>query len=101
MTRKARILGETSSLNALERFGSEARTLGSYLAEANGLDLPFDDPFGGNHVVSLAPFAGEHPDRYLVLKVAVAQEDRDFAADYSDAVVLKEYELPPGTDTLA
>lgn len=85
----------------MEGFGSQARTLGSYLAEANGLDLSFDDPFGGKHVVSLAPFNGEHPDRYLVLKFAVAQEGRDFAADCSDAVVLKEYGLPPGIDTLA
>src|SRR5262249_30081715 len=101
MTRKARIIGETSSLNGLARFGGEAPTLGSYLAEAvNGVDLPFSDPFGGKHVVSLAPFAGEDPNRYLMLRVAVAQEDKDFPPDYSDAVVLKEYELPPGTKTL-
>jgi hypothetical protein len=100
MTRKARIIGETSSLNALARFGSEARTLGSYLDEAVNGELPFNDPFGGKHVVSLTPFAGEDPNRYLMLRVAVAQEDKDFPPDYSDAVVLKEYELPPGTKTL-
>jgi hypothetical protein len=98
MTRKARILGETSSLNQMERFGDPGRTLGSYLAEAvNGVDLPFSDPFGGKHVVSLAPFAGEDPNRFLALCVAVSPEDEDFAPSYSDAVVLKEYELPPGT----
>jgi hypothetical protein len=100
MARKARIVGETSSLNQLERFGGEVRTLGSYLAEAVNGELPFGDPFGGKHVVSLAPFAGENPDRFFVLRVLVSPEDEDFAPDYSDAVILKEYDLPAGTKLL-
>jgi hypothetical protein len=98
MTRKARITGEISGLNALERFGSEARTLGSYFDEAVDGELPFNDPFGGQHVVSLAPFAGEDPNRYLVLAVVVAREGKNFIPRSNDAVILKEYELPPGTE---
>ena len=96
--RTVRITGETSSLNQLERFGDEGRTLGSYLSETiNGVDLKLGDPFGGKHIVSLAPFAGEHPDRFLVFRYIVSLEDGSFNPDYSDAVVLEEFELPPGT----
>jgi hypothetical protein len=100
--RKVRITGKTSALNVVkDRYGGEGRTLGSYLAETdNGVNLTFGDPFGGKHVVSLAPFAGEHPDRFLMLQVVVSREDEDFDEDYSDAVVLKEYDLPPGTELM-
>jgi hypothetical protein len=97
---RARITGETSALDVVtDRYGGDGRTLGSYFAEAeNGLDLPFGDPFGGKHVISLAPFVGEDPGRFLMLRVVVSLEDGSFNPDYSDAVVLKEYELPEGTE---
>jgi hypothetical protein len=98
--KRVRITGETSALNVVkDRYGGEGRTLGSYLAEtANGVDLTFGDPFGGKHVVSLAPFAGEDPNRFLMFRVVVSREDDEFDEDYSDAVVLKEYDLPPGAE---
>lgn len=98
MARKARITGETSALNVVgDRYGGEGRTLGSYLAEAVNGELPFNDPFGGEHMVSLTPFAEEDPNRFLMFRVVVPDEGRDFPTDYSDAVVLKEFELPDGT----
>jgi hypothetical protein len=98
--RKARITGETSALNVVaDRYGGKGRTLGSYFAEANGVDLTFGDPFGGKHIISLAPFAGEDPNRFLVLTVVVSHEDEDLAPIYSDAVVLKEYDLPPDAES--
>jgi hypothetical protein len=32
------------------------------------------------------------------LKVALSHEDEDFAPIYSDAVILKEYDLPPDAE---
>jgi hypothetical protein len=98
--RKVRITGETSALNVVaDRYGGKGRTLGSYIAETtNGVDLTFGDPFGGKHIVSLAPFAGEDPNRFLMLRVVVSHENEDFAPIYSDAVVLKEYDLPPDAE---
>lgn len=98
--KRVRITGETSALNVVkDRYGGEGRTLGSYLAEtANGVDLTFGDPFGGKHVISLAPFVGEDPNRFLMFRVVVSREDDEFDEDYSDTVVLKEYDLPPGTE---
>jgi hypothetical protein len=79
-----------------DRYGGEGRTLGSYLAESvNGVDLTFGDPFGGRHVVSLAPSAGEDPNRFLMFRVVVSREDDEFDEDYSDAVVLKEMTCRP------
>jgi hypothetical protein len=96
--RRVRITGETFAFNvAKERYGGEGRTLGSFLAETvNGVDLLLEDPYGGMHMVSLAPFAGEDPDRFLMFTFRTSREDDEFDPDYSDAVVLKEYELPPG-----
>jgi hypothetical protein len=97
--RKARITGETSALNVVaDRYGGKGRTLGSYLAEADGFDLTFGDSFGGKHVISLAPFAGEDPDRFLVLTVVVSHEGKDLAPVCGDTVVLKEYDLPPDAE---
>jgi hypothetical protein len=69
-------------------------------------ELPYDDPFGGKHVVSLAPFAGKDPNLFLRIRFVVSREDDELDPDYSDAVVLKEFELPtgtplPGTDEIA
>jgi hypothetical protein len=105
--RNVRITGETSALNVVkDRYGGEGRTLGSYLAEAVDGKLPYDDPFGGKHVVSLAPFAGKDPNLFLRIRFVVSREDDEFDPDYSDAVVLKEFQLPtgtplPGTDEIA
>jgi hypothetical protein len=98
--KRVRITGETSALNVVkDRYGGEGRTLGSYLAETtNGVDLTFGDPFGGKHVVSLAPFAEEDPNRFLMFRVVVSREDDEFDEDYSDTVVLKEYDLPPSAE---
>jgi hypothetical protein len=99
MVRKARITGETSVRNVVaERYGGKGRTLGSYLAEANGFDLSFGDSYGGKHIISLAPFAGEDPDRFLMLTVVVAHEGKDLAPVHGDTVVLKEYDLPPDAE---
>jgi hypothetical protein len=105
--RNVRITGETSALNVVkDRYGGKGRTLGSYLTEAVNGELPYDDPFGGKHVISLAPFAGEDPNLFLRIRFVVSREDDEFDPDYSDAVVLKEFELPtgtplPGTDEIA
>lgn len=97
--RKARIIGETSDRNLVaERYGGKGRTLGSYLAEADGFDLSFSDLYGGKHIISLAPFAGEDSDRFLMLRVVVAHEGKDLAPVSGDTVVLKEYDLPPDAE---
>jgi hypothetical protein len=97
--RKAQITGETSVRNVVaERYGGKGRTLGSYFAEADAFDLTFNDSYGGKHIISLAPFAGEDPDRFLVLKVVVAHEGKNLAPVSGDTVVLKEYDLPPDAE---
>ena len=96
--RKVRITGETSALNPGERCGYEGHTLGAYRAETtNGVDLSLSDPFNCTHTVSLAPFTGEDPNLFLRIRYVVSLEDGKFNPDYSDAVVLKEFELPTGT----
>ena len=98
--KRVRIIGETSATNVVkERWGEGGRTLGSYLAEAaNGVDLQLEDPHGGYHTISLAPFAGENPNGWLVFTSVVSRDNEDFrhdpALDRASAVVLKEYDLP-------
>jgi hypothetical protein len=105
--RKVRITGETSALNPGQRCGYAGHTHGAYRAETtNGVDLSLSDPFNGTHTVSLAPFTGEDPNLFLRIRYVVSLEDGRFNPDYSDAVVLKEFELPsgmplPGTDETA
>jgi hypothetical protein len=93
--KRVRILGETSSVDVVkERWGREGRTLASYVAEVvDGFDYRIDDPFGAQHVVSLAPFVGEDPNRFLLIQFVVSRDNEPFR-HRPDAVLLKEYELP-------
>lgn len=79
-----------------ERYGGEGRTLGSFLAETtNGIDLPLECADGRIRMVSLAPFAGENPDHFLVFTFIESREDEPFDEDYENRVVLGEYDLYP------
>jgi hypothetical protein len=94
-----RIIGETFTTDAAkEGWGIEGRTLGSYLAEAaNGVDLLLEDAYGLSHTVSLAPFATEDPDRFMLFYFCTTNDGGGFrrhpALDRG-AVVLLEYDLP-------
>jgi hypothetical protein len=95
--RKVRITGEMSPRNVVaERYGGKGRTLGSYLSEADNTNVLLDDPFGGEHTVSLTPFAADDPSHFLMIRFAVSLQDGSFDPD-NDAVVLKDFELPDGT----
>jgi hypothetical protein len=77
-----------------ERYGGNGRTLSSFLAETtNGIDLPLDCPDGDIRMVSLAPFAGENPDHFLVFTFIESRDDEPFDDEYDDAVALGEYDL--------
>jgi hypothetical protein len=92
--KRVRILGETSDVDVVkERWGGEGETLGSCLADADRFSYRIDDPFGAQHVVSLQPFAGENPNRFLLIKFVVSRDNEPFR-DRPGAVVLKEYDLP-------
>jgi hypothetical protein len=106
--KRVRLLGETFATNVVkERWGDGGRTLGSYLTEAaNGVDLNLDDPWGAWHIVSLAPFADEDPNRFLVFTFVVSREDEGFSPDPDPAldggaVILKEYDLPADAESPA
>jgi len=82
-----------------QRYGGKGRTLGSFLAETTdgvlALETPQDDAI---QRVSLAPFADKNPDHFLVF--TFIESDNGFDdLDHGNAVVLAEYELPPGTET--
>lgn len=98
MTR-VRLIGETFATNVVkERWGEGGRTLGSYRADApNGVDLPLDDPWGEWHTISLAPFADQDPDRWLVFVWVELRDGGNFPPHPGldrGAVILKEYDLP-------
>lgn len=77
-----------------ERLGGDGRTLGSFLAETtNGIDLPLECADGNIRTVSLAPFAGENPDHFLVFTFIESRDDEPFDEDYDNRVVLGEYDL--------
>jgi hypothetical protein len=81
----------------------EGQTLGDCLALAeNGL-VPVGDPYGEAHMISLAPFAGQDPNHFLLFKFIELREDRENFdhIHHGNGVVLKDYELPPGTEALA
>jgi hypothetical protein len=97
--KRVRIIGETFATDvAKEGWGVEGRTLGSYLAEAaNGVDLLLEDAYGLCHAVSLAPFAAENPDRWMLFTFVTTRDDGDFPPEPAldrGAVVLLEYDLP-------
>jgi hypothetical protein len=97
--KRVRIIGETFATDvAKEGWGIEGRTLGSYLAEtANGVDLLLEDPYSLSHTVSLAPFAAEAPDRWMLFTFVTTPDDGDFPPEPAldrGAIVLLEYDLP-------
>jgi hypothetical protein len=97
--KRVRIIGETFATDAAkEGWGVEGRTLRSYLAEAaNGIDLLLEDPYCLSHTVSLAPFAAENPDRWMLFTFVTSPDNGDFPPEPAldrGAVVLKEYDLP-------
>ena len=52
-----------------------------------------DSPFGGPQEISLAAFSALPPETYIDIRFVVPWAGMDFPPDYSDAVVLKEYEV--------
>jgi hypothetical protein len=100
--KRERITGELFDFDvAKKRYGGSGRTLGSFLADTvNGVDLPLDGPDGNIHMVSLAPFAGEDPDHFLLFTFIESREDEPFDDEDNNAVVLTEYDLPPDAKSL-
>jgi hypothetical protein len=95
--KRVRLIGETFAANvAKARYGGEGHTLGSYLAETvNGVDLPLEDPYDVMHTISVAPFAGEDPNRFLLFTFITSDDGfDDLDHNGGNAVVLKEYDLP-------
>ena len=100
MIRKVRILAEASALDYSDRFGvpderrGRGHTLASYRERFGGsLTGVIDAPFGGPQRISLDAFAEMPPETYIDVRFVVPWAGLDFPADYSDAVVLKEYEF--------
>ncbi len=100
MIRRVRILAEASGLDPSDRFGvpdehrGRGRTLASYRERFGGsLTGVIDAPFGGPQQISLDVFSGLPPETYIDIRFVVPWAGLDFPADYSDAVVLKEYEF--------
>jgi hypothetical protein len=58
------------------------------------------DPYGETQTISLAPFAGEDPNHFLMFTFIELREDRENFdhIDHGNAVVLKDYELPPDAE---
>jgi hypothetical protein len=82
------MIGEVFATNVVqERWGGEGGKLGDWLALAeNGL-VPVDDQ--------------RRPNHYLLLSFIELREDRENFdhIDHGDAVVLKDYELPPNAES--
>jgi hypothetical protein len=97
--KRVRLIGETSATNvAKARWGGEGCTLGSYRADAaNGVDLRYDDPWGGWHTISLTPFADQDPDRWLLFFCVESRDDGTFPPEPAldrGAAILKEFDFP-------
>jgi hypothetical protein len=70
------------------------RTLGDYRRRFGGsLAGVVDAPFGGPQEISLAAFSALPPETYIDIRFVVPWAGMDFPPDYSEAVVLKEYEV--------
>ena len=100
MMHRVRILAEASALDYSDRFGmpddhrGRGRTLESYRHRFGGsLTGVIDAPFGGPQEISLEAFSAMPPDTYIDIRFVVPWAGMDFPPDYSDAVVLKEYEF--------
>ena len=100
MTRRVRILAEASGIDYSERYGmpdehrGRGRTLEGYRRRFGGsLTGVVDAPFGGPQEISLDAFAELPPETYIDIRFVVPWAGTDFPPDYSDAVVLKEYEV--------
>lgn len=100
MTRRVRILAEASALDYTDRYGmpdehrDRGRTLGGYRRRFGGsLTGVIDAPFGGPQEISLDAFSELPPETYIDIRFVVPWAGMDFPPDYSDAVVLKEYEV--------
>ncbi|GAB2670399.1 hypothetical protein [Nocardia goodfellowii] len=99
MTNRVRITAEALALNPVERHGYPGRTIRSYIEEFGGSwEGALSDPFGSSHRVSLEPLKDYNPEMYLKIQFVVSRDNEDFDPDYSDAVVLKEYDLPAGVE---
>ncbi|MEV6656984.1 hypothetical protein [Nocardia fluminea] len=100
--RKARIVAEPTPFDYTERFALEideplkARTLGDYFREFGDSWVgEIEDPFGIKHVISLEPLSSLSNSMYIRLVFEVLDPGvAEFGNDFSDAVVVKEYEVP-------
>ncbi|GAB2640306.1 hypothetical protein [Nocardia goodfellowii] len=99
MTNRVRITAEATALNPVERLGYPGRTIRSYIEEfGDSWEGTLTDPFGISHQVSLEPLKAYNPELYLKIQFRVSRDNEDLDPDYSDAVVLKEYDLPAGVE---
>ncbi len=101
MSRRVRILAEALVVDPTNRFGvpdghrDRGRTLAYYRSEFGGsLTGTIDTPFGGPRVISLESFGDLPPDTFIDVRFVVPWAGMDFPQDYSDAVVVAEYEVP-------
>ncbi len=102
MIRRVRILAEATALDYTDRYGmpdegrgrGRGRTLESYRRRFGGsLTGVIDAPFGGPQEISLNAFSALPPETYIDIRFVVPWAGLNFPADFSDAVVLKEYEF--------
>ena len=100
MIRRVRILAEASGIDYSDRYGmpdehrGRGRTLEGYRRRFGGsLTGTIDAPFGGPQEISLDAFSELPPETYIDIRFVVPWAEMDFPPDYSDAVVLKEYEV--------
>ncbi|WP_156516421.1 hypothetical protein [Nocardia arizonensis] len=99
MTEKIRILAEATAMDPSNRFGvpgdyrDTGRTLQSYIDLWGGFEGTIPSPFGGPQQVSLAAFADHPRDIYIDIRFVEPWDGWDLPPDYSDAVILKEFEV--------
>jgi hypothetical protein len=102
--KRVQLVGEVFPANvAQQRWGGEGQTLGGCLALAVDGVVSVGDPYGETHMISLAPFAREDSNHFLMFSFIELREDRENFGhiDHGNGVALKDYELPPGTAEMA
>lgn len=99
--KRERIIGEIFDYDVVKKrysaYGGEGTTLREYRAKTvNGVDLPLDSPNGATHMVSLAPFADEDPNHFLMFTFIESRDETGFGdLDHGNAVVLAEHDYVP------
>ena len=101
MARKVRIVAEALPTDYTLRFGvpdgnrGRGRTLADYRRMfGGGLAGTVHSPVGPPQQISLAAFEQLPSDTYVDLRFIVADPGMDLPPEYSDGIVLKEFDAP-------